>query len=511
MKKLVRAIALTLCVLLLLGSLCGCGRNSEPLVYLKDRAQYTLDESLGGELLAFLLQVMQNGSLSVNYEGSDLAPGLPESASLSLFMDAEGERIAAVTSLRLDGKQLDASFWLDNEQAVLLSPSLLGSNTLGIHFETLKNDLATSIFSNNSGTAYAQPNVTPSSADSAIAIKDGLFDLLGAVDTVRGLGNEATDLFLELLATNAQNTRYKEKGRTYVTLSVDNDALSRTLRETRAALVKDRAFCRDLRALAGSMDALQTAKTGVVSNAYTTKLEYFLTSEADIDAICLTIDNAPAFQFKLNATVRNFGGKLEDLSFSHEVAGQTLVDLSLHLAPADELSTLSLTYLGVRHELSYQLAKDSFRHFEAELHYKKSFIDLVLVDLEGKLSANRRDDSFMLTLTKGAESRSLIGNYGFDGEALSLSISQINVNGTPHPFALTLEANTLAALPEVPEYVNVIRIESSKYTPIHERMTAALDAWRAVSAEGKYTPSHLLAGVLSALGLEDILPSQPED
>jgi hypothetical protein len=96
------------------------------------------------------------------------------------------------------------------------------------------------------------------------AFKDAVFQLLASVDGTEELFEQALDCFLEKLTENATNTRYKEDGRTYVTLSVDNDALSRSLRETRADLVKDRAFCRELRELAKTMDAIRTAEDGVV-------------------------------------------------------------------------------------------------------------------------------------------------------------------------------------------------------------------------------------------------------
>lgn len=506
MRFWMRAIALLLALCCCTGALFGCSRTGEPLIYVKDRAEYTLQESLVGELLSFLLQTLQGGSVKLTFGGTDLASGLPEEAELALFLNAEEERLAAIGAMKLNGALYDASLWVNNEHAVLNSPSFLGSNTLGMNFETLREDLKTSIFSNNSGTAYAIPEVTVATADSVIAFKESFFDLLASFDDTKELADEALECFLEILATNAQNTRYREKGRTYVSLTVDNDALSRSLRETRAVLVKNRAFCRELRGLAKSLDDLNAAREGVVSNEYTTKLEYFLTSESDMDAICLAIDSAAPFAFSLDATVRNFGGKLEVLDCRHLSDGKTVLDLSLRVAPPDEQSTLAVTYLGVRRELSYQVQKDSFRDFEAELSYKKSTADEVLLDVIGKLSANRRDDSFVFTLDKGSESRSFIGTYAFDEQQLALSVSQLNLNGEPHVCKLTLELQALAAMPEMPEYVNVVTIDSKRYTPIFERATQTNAALQQALEGAELTPYNLLGELLSLFGLEEELP-----
>ncbi|MBQ9779253.1 MAG: hypothetical protein IJW22_10090, partial [Clostridia bacterium] len=103
MHKFCRITALLLSLVFLLLSLAGCASAGSPLKYLKDCIKKNIDESLAGELLSFLLQTAQNGSIAIEFGGTDLVEGLPDSAKLSLWLNAEERLLAGDGALVLDG------------------------------------------------------------------------------------------------------------------------------------------------------------------------------------------------------------------------------------------------------------------------------------------------------------------------------------------------------------------------------------------------------------------------
>ena len=511
MHKFCRITALLLSLVFLLLSLAGCASAGSPLKYLKDCIKKNIDESLAGELLSFLLQTAQNGSIAIEFGGTDLVEELPDSAKLSLWLNAEERLLAGDGALVLDGARYDAAFWLSNQKLVLNSPAFLGSTTVGVEFSTLSSDLKTSIFSNNSGTAYARPEVSEASADLAIGLKDGIFDLLNSSDEAQELLGEAINAFLVHLTTNAYNNRYRESGRTYVALTVDNNALSRALREARLTLVGDRAFCKELRKLANTLDAIETAKNGVVTTEHITKVEYFISSEADIEEICLKIDTAAPFSFALNATVRNFGRRLEELTFTHTVDGATYLSFAANMATGDGLNTFSYAYQGITRCLTYQVKEDSMRRFGADMTYTKSNASDVLLSATASLQADRKNDSFTFTVTRDGTARSFGGNYALSSKEFSLSLTHAAVNGEAKRLSLSLVATPEAAQPAAPDFVNLIKIDTTRYAPMDERIKSTKESLEGAWQPLEITPHSLLADVLTVLGLEEEIPPVPEE
>ena len=510
MKAILRILSALLALVLCMSSFAGCASANRPLKYLKSSAEQTVSQSLLGDLLGFLLNTVQNGSVAVEFGGTDIVQGLPEAADIKLWLDAEARKLAADGSLTLDGTVYDAALWVTDTEAILSSPAFLGSTTVGVDFTTLQNDLKTSIFANNSGTIYARPNVSDATATSVTALKDGVFTVLGSSKDLLKLSDKALDVFLAQLTEYASSNFYKKDGRTYVSLSVNNDALSRALRETRAKLVKSRSFCRDLREYAKTLDAIRAAKEGVVTNEYSTKLEYFITSEADIDAICLKIDNALPFVFDLNATVHTFGRSIEEVDCSFTQDGTRRLDARLFLAKDGGVSTLAVTFDGVSRELSYQVTKDSFRYFGAELSYKRSAADKEPLLVTGSLSADRREDSYSLTLKKGESTRTFGGRYAFDDEELSLSVEQCVVNGEAKKLALSITVKAQEDAPQKIPYVNVVSMEATRYEHIDTRMKQTKESFLAAWESAQLTPYTTLAELLTILGVEEEIPAPPE-
>ncbi len=509
MKLITRMLAFSLALVLCLCSLGGCASANKPLKYLKNSAEQTLSQNLLGELLAFLLEVVQEGSVALEFGGTDVVQGLPESAELKLFLDAEARKIVADGSLSLEGTVYDASLWVTDLEAILSSASFLGSTTVGVDFTTLQNDLKTSIFANNSGTVYARPDVSDATATSVIALKDGIFTMLDSSEELLELADEALEIFLAQLTEYAFSNFYKKDGRTYVSLSVNNDALSRALRATRAEVVKDRSFCRELREYAKTLDAIRAAKEGVVTNEYSTKLEYFISSEADIDAICLKIDNAEPFVLELDATVHTYGRRIEEVKCAFTQGDVRRLDARLYLAEREGVSSLAVTFDGVHRELTYQVTKDSFRYFGAELTYKKSVADAELLYVTGSLSADRREDTYSLTLRKGESTRTFGGKYSFDDEVLSLSVDQCVVDGESKRLMLSLIITKEDEIPQKKSYVNVVSMEAPRYEPIGERFTQTREAFLASFERTQLTPYTALVNALNILGMEEEIPPPP--
>ena len=442
MKIKLRIGAFLLAMLMLLSALSGCAGFANPLGYLKDSAEKTLKNALLGELLSLVLDVADKGKITVEFGGTDLVQDLPDAADLSLWLDAQSRKVVADGEMTLSGEKYDLAAYLNETEAVVVSSAFFGSNTLGVDFLTLKDDLKTSIFSNNSGTSFSNPDVSAASADRIQQIKKSFFKLLAYNEKTLDFADEVMDVFLSELTAYAENSRYKKDGYTHITLSVNNDSLARTLRATRAALVKDRSFGKYLNDLAATLDAMVSATTGITTTEYTTKVKYFLTSEADIDAICARIDNAEPFVFELKAAIKSFGMSLKDASLSFSQSGVTRVTAALHL-DAEQISTLDVTVDGVARSFGYRVVEDAFRNYRAELTYTKSVAGTTVTQVKGDLAANKRDKTYALTLTRGSDTRVFGGKYDFGGDAIL--IAEIRVDEFSNPAAGVFDLSSNAA------------------------------------------------------------------
>ena len=507
-----KILALTLALVILLGTLSGCAALSRPLPYLKKSVYATVKSTLPGRLLAFVVDTADKGSIALDFGGTDLVDGLPQSAALKVWLNADGRKIAADGTLTAGDTVYDGRFWMNDTVAVASSAAFFGSNTLGVNFNTLRRDLETSIFSNNSGTDYARSDISAATtADAAIDFKNGVFDLLASLEDTPDLAERALDVFLSKLADNAELNAYREGGRYIISLSINNAALSRTLRDTHAKLTKNRGFCNALRKRAAILDDLRAARDGVVTNEYSTKLEYFLTGKSDIEEICAKIDGLAPFTFDLNATVRTLGKSLEKLRVAYTVENERRMEAAVVLAKDGEPNIFTFTLDGVTRTLTYQTRVDTFRTYSATLLYQKRAEGETLLSVSGTLAANRRDKTYALALTQEGDTREFCGRYDFGKKVFSLSVDSCTVNGEARKLSLSLALTRSEATPEVPAYSNLVTLDAARYAPIDERVSATKESFDAAREGIAFTPYAALADLLTVLGLTDEIPPPPSN
>ena len=506
MKLKRKILALFMALLFLLSTLCSCTGYMDPLGYLKDATSKTFKSTFAGELLALLLEVSDEGMLSVEFGGTDLVQGLPEAAELTMWLDRDERKLAASGALKLDGITYDAAAYLNENELALDSSAFLGSNTVGVNFLTLKEDLKTSIFSNNSGTVFSDPTISTASAERVEQAKKNLFKLLAYNEKTLNFADEVVEVFLDELTSYATNVRYKKDGYTHITLEINNDSLARALRATRAHLVKDHSFCKYLNDLASMLDAMASAKEGVTSTEYSARVKHFLSNEEDINTLCQQIDDAEPFVLQIKAAIKSFGMALEDVSLSFTQSGVSRLEAAVHLVE-DEFS-VSLTLDGVARKLSWAVKENKFRNYRAEVSYQRSDAE-ASVEIIGELLANKRDGSYTLTLEKGEQTRIFGGKYGFDSEKMMLSVDTASINGEQKQLSLKLTLNTGETVPVTPTYVNVVTMDVTRYTPIFERSMKARLLWEDWKLNGP-KPYDVIGDVLTAIGLPEEIPQNVE-
>ncbi len=507
MKLSARTVASLLAMLMLLGTLAGCAGALDPLGYLKDSMERTLRESLAGQILGVIFDAIQGGSVSLDFGGTELTSGLPDAARLKLWLDADNERVAADAELVLSGEKFEAQAFVSEYEVAVISPTFFGSNTLGLDFDTLENDLKTSIFSNNSGTVFSHPSISSASAARLCTIKNGGLSLLDATEDGLDSAEEIVEYFVEALSDYAFHTRYKEDGRVYITLEINNDSLSRALRATHEAVADDGSLVKYAQMIAKTVDSIYSAATGVNDTSIADKVKYFLNSEADIDELCVRIDRAAPFTLALQARVRSFGMNLEFLRTTFTQNGVTRADISLELAEEGEQNTLSVLVDGVLRELSYRVTKNSFRSYAAELKYQKSTDGSILLSVSGELNANKRAGTYTLSLNDGTQARTFAGKYVFEDEETMLTVSDATLNGESKKLSLSLHVKAREKAPQMPSYQNVVKMDVTRFTPIYERADAAWDKFKGLWQAAAFTPRGVLSDVLGTLGLSAELPN----
>lgn len=505
MNRKTKILSLFLALLLLLSTLSGCTGYLDPLGYLKDATLETIKSTLLGEILSLWLDTSSEGMFSLEFGGTDLIQGLPEAARMDLWVDVEDMKVAASGQMTLAGEKYDLAAYLNENEMAVVSSAFLGSNTLGVDFLTLKNDLKTSIFSNNSGTVFSDPSVSSASADRVQQIKSNFFKMLAYQEDTIDFVDEVVNVFLEELTSYAENARYTENGYTHISITVNNDSLARTLRATRAALVKDTSFSNYLKDVGNMLDALVSATTGVATTEYSTKVRYFLSSEADIDVLCQKIDDADPFVLRVKAAVKSFGMSLEDVGVVFEQGGVTRLDAKMHLD--DDVFSLNVALDGVARHLTYQVSEDGFSSYRAALTYTKSVSGAPVVEVTGDLQANKRSDTYSLTLQKGNETRVFGGSYCFDSDEMMLSVDSASINGEEKRISLKISAVAEESVPDMPDYVNVAAMDVTRFTPIYDRANKTRDRLLADWESKALSPDGVLRDLLGAIGLPEEIPT----
>lgn len=500
MKYTIRILSLLLVLCLLVVPLGGCTYKKRPLAYLKSSIERTLEQSLVGEMASLLFEALQEGSLDLSLS-SDKELGGASALDLALYFDADKEQIMADTALLVGEKSYDAKLWFSSRQAVLTSTAFLGSTTLGASFETLKEDIAHSIFRNNSGTAYAVPEINESSAAAVLTWVEGFYALFGAFEDMPELLDEYINIFLKYLTQYANYTRYTENGRVKIYLSVDNSMLSRALRDTWAKAVKDKALARRVREVAKTRDAMQSAIDGVVSTEWTNKTEAWLLNNAEIEALCARIDAAKPFTFQMNATVKRLTGKLLYFDFTH-TAGDEVTAFSLDLSEKKMLET-SLLFEGVKRSLTVHTSEDNWRTYVADYTYTVAQGESSPDIWQGEFSLNEKTDIFTLTIGKNGATKTVNGTFYCDSDACSLSIDKVKTGEVETNFRLALTVKAEASAPEAPQYVNLPTVTEQRIDPVAKRAREAYAAFLEEFDRSAITSEAVIAYLLAPFAFEE--------
>ena len=471
MKRGIRLLSLLLALLLPVGTLMGCASVTRPLNYFKKSLEKTVERRFGGDALALLPQMLESGSLAVSYGGTDLADAPLDNAELKLYFDSKGQSVAAIGAVGVGGKRYDGKAFLTSERLVLSSEAFFGSTDFGLDFTTLNKDLANSIFRNNSNTAFADPRVGDGTADDVLLLKNDFFTAYASVADLLSLSDELAEEFLTVLTEYAPHNRYSQDGCWHLDLTVENVSLSRALRETRARVVKDRDFCRELRELAKIKDDVISVRTGTRVSEWTTKVENFIASPLSMEDICAKIDAMPAFALTLNATVGRWSGVIERVSVALAYTGGARVFAFEADLSAEQTNVLRLTYGGAVRTLTYTVHKDGMRHYDAELSYEKTAEGGAReLFVTGTLKLDRKADSFALTLQKGEELRVFSGTFDKKIDSIALAVNSVTVNGEARKFSLSVTVCAKDTAEEMPVYENLATVSEHRFQPISERM-----------------------------------------
>ena len=484
MKYIIRGLSVFLIVAMLLGSLVGCTSQRKPLIYVKSAIERSFEKSLGGEIASLLTEVFSAGSVSASFQG-DGAPGGVTAVTAALYFDAAQHKVASNTAIVCGDHTFDAKLWLSGDHVILASNAFLGSTTLGVDLKTLEADLEHSIFRNNSGTAYAVPEISEGTADAVLTLVEGFFSLYTAADDLSALLDKHAESFLRYLTDHARYTRYSEGGRVYVHLEVDNSALSRALRDTWTKATGDKKLCRRLREVAKTRDAMQSAAEGVVSTAWTNVVENWIVNSAEIEALCAKIDAADPFVFELNASVKKLTGTLLTLDAAYR-SGETEISTSLDLTKKDALH-FTLLFGGVTRDFTLNTVKDSFSTYEATFAYLQTNANGENRTWQGSVALDKKQDSYVLNLTQGDRTRSISGEFRCDKKGVSLSVDRVTEGEQKLNFSCFFAIKPKEELPAAPQYVNLPTVAEQRIDPVATRVKETREAFHAAFDEEAFT------------------------
>lgn len=510
MKKLIRLTALLLALVLCLTALVGCSASNKPLKYLKTAFEKTIDRRFGGELLQSVGEALSDGSIALSFGGTDLFDTVVDTAELKAYFDAEDKKMNLFAGITANGESFDGKLYLTDEELVLSSSAFLGSNTVGFAFESLSADVKNSIFRNDSGTVYAKDSIGTGTAEALRNQKDGFFSLLAAFEDMHALGDEILEIFLVKLSLHAPHSVYAKDGRTVIALEISNNTLSRALRDTRAAIVDDRGICRELRQYATTLDAIESAKSGVTTTFRKDELETFLGSDAGIEAACAFIDSAAPFLFQIDAAIKRTSRVIETLSLSLVRSDVEIFAFSADLAD-DDVNDLVLTVGNMRRELTYRVVKDGLFAYEAEMTYRKALTTGEEIFVRNaSLSSNSRKDSFTFSLDTATGRRVFNGSFDKGFDDYTLSVDSVTVDGVAHRFSLSVTVCESDKMENPPEYVNIFAISEERFATIAPRIKEKRESFDRWHEESGASLKDAFALIFGALDISEDMPSAPD-
>lgn len=509
MKPVIRVLALILLLSVLSLPLGACGAVSNPLRYLKNATLKTFRESAVGQIAEVLAESTSDGAVSLSFTGAGEENGFSAGA-LTAYFSPRADRVALSGNVTLAGKTYDAELFLDGEAIVMRSTAFLGSSTLGITLDTLEKDIASSIFRNNSGTAYADPDVDDTTAGEISGFVENFFALYSDADDMAKLADDVLDTFLSALEKYANTSYYRQDGNMYVTVSVDNGALSSALRETRKELVSSRQFCRKLRKWAKEYDAMISATSGVVTNTYGQKAEDFLTNDAGTEEVCAAIDKESPFVLKAEAVVRRSSRTAEKLTVSLSKAGTVTRSVSFDRTEENTFRFSLVAPEGTR-EFSLRNISDTRKEYRADLSF--SFVTASgESDLsEGSLVYDKKNETYTLTLTRDGETRTVNGTFSLSRSHWKFSVDSVRVGETALASGFAFEATVGADFPETPEYTNLFTMDSNRFKMIDSILAPAKEQFEADMERLMPDDEKMLEFFYDVLGLDGILPTLPEE
>ena len=305
------------------------------------------------------------------------------------------------------------------------------------------------------------------------------------------------------------HSRYAEKGTIYITATVDNTVLSRTLRDLRTRMIKNKKLCRELRELAALKDRIASIQSGITETEWSDKVEEFIASDIGVNELCNKIDAAPAFTVKLDCAVDRTARVLESGTLTYTVEGEQIMAFHADLTD-NSTNVLSLTYGGAVRTLTYRVEKNGLNRYAATLDYqKRNDAGEELIHVTGELAADRKADEFTLTLCRGEETRTFSGYFDKKIDGFEVSVNTATVNGEERRFAASLAVRVGDKAESSPDCTNLVTITEAQLDPIAERAVAARDAFKAAWGDTKLDVYEALACFLTVAGVPEEIPTRP--
>ena len=506
MKKILRLVALLLLISLFVTPMASCTSVRHPLRYLKKATERTLDDSTVGQIMQVLADTVDGGSLSFSFRGAENGFSAAEG---TFYFSPNADSLSAVGSVTLGDKTYDGACFLNEKEFVFRSTAFLGSSVYGIPFDTLEKDIAASIFRNNSGTPYADPDVDDGTAGDIRSFVSSFFALYAAAGEMKSTADDTLNLFLAALEARANTVYYRKDGRIYMEVTADNGAISGALRDTRNQLVNNRKFCRKLREWAKNYDEMLSALNREVSDTYTHKVEYFLTNDTELEKLCTAIDLAPAFTVGVNATVRNLTRKAEKLSVGLYREGTAVWEFAFDVS-AKDAATLSVTAAAVTRKLTLTGIEKNRKTFS--MNYELSCRTALgeTNTASGALSWDRKTENYSLTIIRGDVTRTVEGAFSLSGKHWALSADRVKIGEEEFPCGLSIEATVGAKAPETPEYINFFAVDGTRFSLTADILEPQKEQFKADMERLSPTLSGTLESIWRMFGLDGILPTIPK-
>lgn len=424
--------------------LSGCGKDDlgieaaqkDPVKYLQTALEKT-EEALTGEkvseLSSLFEELSKKGTVTVKVDI------LEEDTSVDgkIAYNAEKNIASASLSVEIDGQQIALNLYANKNELCLTAPEILGDSAYGISYETLKDDIADSPIWSVLGIDYDD-------------IKDEIEPILDQLDST--LQGQEDDLLQQWTSTIEKvNVILKEID--YSAKDVDGDSVELTCTMTKEQM--DKLADTLLDACADYLDAVDSTLPEETAQ----QLELVLEALKEVTG-----------EVVVQVVISNETGLITSVHVVYTYQSDGIDNAVTLDADLKDLKNITVTATATEDGIAQDGIILNIRNNDTGSRVDREISLKLDNEEELNLSWVYENNKFTLNCTVDGDKITLTGDCVLTEKSLTLSNLAMKQSGITIDIPLELALSTDAAVEDMPEYKNILKLTEADWMELLQFM-----------------------------------------